>query len=77
MKEAGSINSSLSNLGNIVNLLGKEGLRRAEGKTPKRNQHIPYRNSKLTHLLQDSLGGNSVTMMICTLSPSVLNDDER
>ena len=64
------------NLGNIVNMLGEEGKRRTEGKTPKKNMHVPFRNSKLTHLLQDSLGGNSVTMMICTLSPSILNDDE-
>ena len=70
------LSSFSGNLGNIVNMLGEEGKRRTEGKTPKKNMHVPFRNSKLTHLLQDSLGGNSVTMMICTLSPSILNDDE-
>ena len=38
--------------------------------------HIPYRDSKLTRLLQDSLGGNAKTIMLATISPSFLNYDE-
>ena len=57
MKEAGHINKSLSALGNVM-----EALDRKAG-------HIPYRDSKLTYLLQDSLGGNSRTMMIVAVTP--------
>ena len=38
--------------------------------------HIPYRDSKLTHMLQESLGGNSKTSLIITCSPSIFNEDE-
>jgi len=44
----------------------------AEGK----NQHIPYRDSKLTRLLQDSLGGNTKTIMIAAVSPADYNYEE-
>ena len=56
---------SLSALGNVINLL-------VEGKT----NHIPYRDSKLTRLLQDSLGGNTKTLMIAAISPADFNYDE-
>lgn len=59
IQELVSINKSLSNLGNCVRLL-------ANGKS-----YIPYRDSKLTRLLADSLGGNSKTLFIITLSPSI------
>lgn len=53
LKEAAKINLSLSTLGNVISSL-------VDGKST----HIPYRNSKLTRLLQDSLGGNSKTVMV-------------
>jgi Kinesin motor domain len=65
LKEATKINLSLSALGNIISAL-------VDGKS----KHIPYRDSKLTRLLQDSLGGNSKTLMIATLSPASYNYDE-
>lgn len=52
-KEATKINLSLSTLGNVISSL-------VDGKST----HIPYRNSKLTRILQDSLGGNSKTVMV-------------
>ncbi|CAD8199987.1 unnamed protein product [Paramecium pentaurelia] len=65
LKEATKINLSLSALGNVISAL-------VDGKT----QHIPYRDSKLTRLLQDSLGGNTKTIMITAISPSDFNYDE-
>lgn len=61
VKESISINSGLLALGNVISALGDP---------QKRSTHIPYRNSKLTRLLQDSLGGNSQTLMIACASPS-------
>ena len=61
VKESISINSGLLALGNVISALGDPH---------KRSSHIPYRNSKLTRLLQDSLGGNSQTLMIACASPS-------
>ena len=61
LKEAGMINKSLSALGNVINSLVEKG----EGKA----RHIHYRDSKLTFLLRDSLGGNSKTLIICCISP--------
>ena len=66
LKEAGAINLSLSALGNVINALAKS----------RKGQHIPYRDSKLTRLLQESLGGNARTVMIATLSPADDNYDE-
>ncbi|XP_061725885.1 kinesin-like protein KIF3A isoform X1 [Cydia pomonella] len=62
LKEATKINQSLSVLGNVISAL-------VDGKST----HIPYRNSKLTRLLQDSLGGNSKTVMIATIGPAESN----
>ncbi|KAF0991472.1 hypothetical protein HZS_6337 [Henneguya salminicola] len=59
-KEAISINSGLLALGNVINALGDKCKR----------GHVPYRDSKLTRLLQDSLGGNSYTIMNACISPS-------
>lgn len=65
LKEAQKINLSLSALGNVISAL-------VDGKS----QHIPYRDSKLTRLLQDSLGGNTKTVMIANCSPADYNFDE-
>lgn len=65
MKEATKINLSLSALGNVISAL-------VDGKM----HHIPYRDSKLTRLLQDSLGGNTKTIMIAAVSPANYNYDE-
>ncbi|KAK1592723.1 hypothetical protein Q3G72_029223 [Acer saccharum] len=63
LKEAGNINRSLSQLGNLINIL-------AEVSQTGKQRHIPYRDSRLTFLLQDSLGGNAKLAMICAISPS-------
>ncbi|CAB3988481.1 Kinesin KIF21A [Paramuricea clavata] len=60
-KEGISINCGLLALGNVISALGDKA---------KRGSHVPYRDSKLTRLLQDSLGGNSRTLMIACVSPS-------
>ncbi|KAL5267811.1 hypothetical protein ACHWQZ_G004753 [Mnemiopsis leidyi] len=65
LREATKINLSLSALGNVISAL-------VDGKS----KHIPYRDSKLTRLLQDSLGGNTKTMMVACISPADNNYDE-
>ncbi|KAI6050651.1 kinesin-like protein KIF18A [Marmota monax] len=65
--EGTNINKSLLALGNVINALAD---------TKKKNQHVPYRNSKLTRLLKDSLGGNCQTIMIAAVSPSSLFYDD-
>jgi kinesin family member C2/C3 len=64
LKEAGFINKSLSALGNVMEALDRKA------------SHVPYRDSKLTYLLQDSLGGNSRTLMVVTISPMDMSYDE-
>ncbi|XP_036437019.1 kinesin-like protein KIF3C isoform X1 [Colossoma macropomum] len=59
LKEAAKINLSLSALGNVISAL-------VDG----RSSHVPYRDSKLTRLLRDSLGGNAKTIMVATLGPA-------
>ncbi|KAA6426660.1 MAG: CENPE type kinesin [Trebouxia sp. A1-2] len=61
MKEGASINKSLLTLGTVINKL---------------SGHIPYRDSKLTRILQPSLGGNAKTAIICNITPAVIHADE-
>ncbi|XP_063659371.1 kinesin-like protein KIF3B isoform X2 [Pan troglodytes] len=65
LKEATKINLSLSALGNVISAL-------VDGKST----HIPYRDSKLTRLLQDSLGGNAKTVMVANVGPASYNVEE-
>ncbi|XP_048387877.1 kinesin-like protein KIF3C isoform X2 [Stegostoma tigrinum] len=65
LKEATKINLSLSALGNVISAL-------VDGKST----HIPYRDSKLTRLLEDSLGGNAKTIMVATIGPASCNYEE-
>ncbi|KAH7889542.1 kinesin-domain-containing protein [Phlebopus sp. FC_14] len=71
IKEGISINSGLLALGNVISALGDPS--RAKSHT---NLHVPYRDSKLTRLLQDSLGGNAHTLMIACVSPTEWNVGE-
>ena len=65
LEEAKNINKSLSILGLVITAL-----------TDSKSSHVPYRDSKLTRVLQDSLGGNSKTTLIITCSPSAFNQHE-
>ncbi|XP_055799179.1 chromosome-associated kinesin KIF4-like isoform X1 [Salvelinus fontinalis] len=67
LKEGISINRGLLSLGNVISALGDES---------KKGTFVPYRDSKLTRLLQDSLGGNSHTLMIACVSPADSNIEE-
>ena len=62
-REAGNINQSLLTLGRVITALVE--------KTP----HVPYRESKLTRILQDSLGGHTRTSIIATVSPASINQE--
>ncbi|XP_043934142.1 kinesin-like protein KIF7 isoform X2 [Protopterus annectens] len=67
LKESIQINSGLLALGNVISALGD----------PKRKStHIPYRDSKITRILKDSLGGNAKTLMVACISPSSSDFDE-
>lgn len=69
VKETGNINKSLFNLGKVISSLGDK-------KNRVLPQHIPYRDSKLTMLLMDSLGGAARTLMIACVSPAVVYVEE-
>ncbi|RVE45672.1 hypothetical protein evm_009687 [Chilo suppressalis] len=64
LREAARINQALSSLGNVISALAEN------------SPHVPYRDSKLTRILQDSLGGNSKTIMIANIGPASYNYDE-
>merc|ERR1719277_2380227 len=69
LKEGININQSLSALGGVITAL-------AESARKGKPQYVPYRNSKLTRVLQESLGGNSLTVMIANISSAASNIDE-
>ena len=68
IREAGNINKSLTVLGHVMKALVQQSIG-----NDNKHRHIHYRDSKLTHLLKDSLGGNSLTFMIACISPSSMN----
>lgn len=68
LKEGANINKSLSALGNVISALAD--------KSTGKEVFVPFRNSKLTELLMDSLGGNSCTIMVAALSPADINYEE-
>ena len=70
LKEGAAINLSLTMLGNVITALAEKS------NNPKKNVLVPYRESKLTCILQDALGGNAKTIMICALSPADINYEE-
>ncbi|EGC38876.1 hypothetical protein DICPUDRAFT_93725 [Dictyostelium purpureum] len=69
LKEGANINKSLSTLGKVISAL-------AENSTGKKAVFVPYRDSVLTYLLKESLGGNSKTIMIAAISPADINFEE-
>ena len=70
LKEGCNINKSLLVLGNVINTLADKALGKKKDVLP------PYRDSALTRILQNALGGNSKTVMICALSPASMNYEE-
>ena len=70
LKEGSAINQSLSSLGNVISALA------ANSDPDKKQQRVPFRDSVLTMLLENSLGGNSKTIMIAAVSPADINYDE-
>lgn len=69
MAEGSNINKSLLALGNVINKLSSNSSRGVQG-------YVPYRNSKLTRLLKDSLGGNTKTVLITCITPNIRQIDE-
>ena len=72
LKEGAEINRSLSTLGRVIAALADQSTGKSKGK----GSQVPYRDSILTWLLKDSLGGNSLTAMIAAISPADINFDE-
>ena len=70
LKEGCNINKSLLILGNVINCLADKAIGKNKNMLP------PYRDSALTRILQNALGGNSKTVMICALSPASINYEE-
>lgn len=68
LKEAVGINLSLTTLGQVISILAEN--------SSGANKFVPYRNSSLTRILQNALGGNSQTIMICAVSPASDNYEE-
>ena len=81
LKQGANINKSLSALGIVINALAEnaKSTKRSSGSSggsSGSSVHVPYRNSKLTRVLQESLGGNSVTVMLAAISPAKYNYEE-
>ncbi|XP_017354096.1 kinesin-like protein KIF16B isoform X10 [Cebus imitator] len=76
LKEGGNINKSLVTLGNVISALADLSQDAANPLAKKKQVFVPYRDSVLTWLLKDSLGGNSKTIMIATISPADVNYGE-
>ncbi|XP_063490043.1 kinesin-like protein KIF16B isoform X26 [Symphalangus syndactylus] len=76
LKEGGNINKSLVTLGNVISALADLSQDTANTLAKKKQVFVPYRDSVLTWLLKDSLGGNSKTIMIATISPADVNYGE-
>lgn len=88
LKEASNINQSLTTLGRVIGALARDSAQRASKKAGGRSRSsstrersnsgifVPFRDSSLTWLLKDSLGGNSKTIMIAAISPAAINYDE-
>ncbi|CAD2218367.1 Microtubule binding/Kinesin motor domain containing protein, putative [Angomonas deanei] len=75
MTEGGHINKSLTTLTNVINRLTEISNQTTATSAP-RNTFVPYRDSRLTHLLKTAIGGNSYTVVICCISPALENVDE-
>ncbi|CAD2222446.1 Kinesin motor domain containing protein, putative [Angomonas deanei] len=79
LKEAQNINLSLSQLSNVIRVMTNNGRKLAAAAAtnaaaiPYTLEHVPYRDSKLTRLLQDSFGGNAITFLLCNVSPEKKN----
>ncbi|XP_016124809.1 kinesin-like protein KIF16B isoform X2 [Sinocyclocheilus grahami] len=76
LKEGSNINKSLVTLGNVISALADLSMEGANSHLKKKQVFVPYRDSVLTWLLKDSLGGNSKTIMIATISPADVNYGE-
>ena len=79
-KEGNNINQSLLALGNVISALAdmnsSSGRSRSSSSSSAKAKFVPYRNSKLTRLLKDSLGGNCRTVMVAAISSSIASYDE-
>jgi hypothetical protein len=69
LQEGANINKSLSTLGKVISAL-------AENSNSKKQTFVPYRDSVLTWLLKESLGGNAKTIMVAAISPADVNYEE-
>ncbi|XP_034733591.1 kinesin-like protein KIF1B isoform X9 [Etheostoma cragini] len=76
LKEGANINKSLTTLGKVISALAEVDNCTIKSKKKKKSDFIPYRDSVLTWLLRENLGGNSRTAMVAALSPADINYDE-
>ena len=74
-KESSNINKSLACLGSVIHTLSEQTGAPGASPTSPTRRHVPYRNSTLTWILKESLGGNSKTKLVCTIPPCLSNFD--